>query len=1212
HVQVRVPQPLYPRSLALNHKPPLPVTKESAAIDRLLELPGVRGNTDFGGQQFTSFKLVNYSVYRKSRWVNRNGAQIPAQFSNEFAALHDLSMSPAKEPYLFDGILSNGTHSFYVQRVPFLTLSIGAYGDTELHTVGKDLWIKSMAAEQYKTVDVWYRLAEPASEYRRFHETFLWKANFAKHVVDFLMAKERVHLRMFRSEFYNWIFNLHGHDPAFQQWLAEYGRKDFRQVFAADPQYLFREATDLDATSEDPEVIPTLLLHPVWSEVLPRQLNAIRVQPIKEEKTIVTPFVWENFKHCGWSCHLKTMKVSGTIKDTAKSANRLPADYRLFRSRTVKSTLLSQRSTVGVTASAKLHVIQPGDVVKVESGDIGWKSKVPYWYAFVQEVVVMQREEKLRVIWLNSPSDTGCSDGHYSHPNELFLSHICNCRGGLLSVNEVIGISSVAFFGQPDEIESEFFVRQKYVHDGEQNAFVSLKISDFECNCNASNSGQSYSTGDTVLVNFVESLEEILEPVEIIGNVEKGTKHSVRVRRLPRRRRDFGADDAPPNELIYTERIESIPHEDIVRPCHIRIVRPKENENHAIPVPYSRGGTGDAYFVHYQENVSGGLTPLGSNWSLSLRQGPDFGTESRKSGMKCLDLFCGAGSFARGIEEGGAVQTKWAVDISSKAMHSYSANMHNSNDVHLFSGSVNDYLAQAMRGVGGPIVAKRGEVDVILAGSPCQGFSIANKFSASTESLRNSSLVAAVVTAVDYYRPKYALMENVPALAKQSKDGCVLSQLICTFAAMGYQSNVSHIDAWSYGSPQSRSRLFISIAAPGLTPLPIPAPTHQHPPEVRNRKLGVGASGLSFGNRTFEPTPFKAISIGEATADLPYNPDARVDSIPFPDHRVSINQSVIGLLRMQSIPRYPRSQTYVSAHQAGRVHKWLLDNDVFWQHEERSGKDSKSWQRVNPNRLLPTVMTKSSPADARSGAAVHWDAPMRCITVQEARRGQGIPDDEVLVGLPADQYHAVGNGVDRHVALAWGLSFWTAHQANKNLAHKAIAMPDAVSRKYEVDGKPDALNQTANLVKGRVPFEKRASLFAKRPISSTSADELGNHMSTQNLKQISKITKPESNFKQLAVDTTSISSGSDTKSGTSGYETPSIIKDDLSFVREVVRSETKITTETEKLYVPRSTPSKTNFKRGIRMSRASQQTSVTNIRRGRMAGISQDVAIELD
>src|SRR5690606_25338636 len=131
-----------------------------------------------------------------------------------------------------------------------------------------------------------------------------------------------------------------------------------------------------------------------------------------------------------------------------------------------------------------------------------------------------------------------------------------------------------------------------------------------------------------------------------------------------------------------------------------------------------------------------------------------------------LDLFCGGGNFGRGIEEGGAVVNKWAVDLFTAALCTYHAN--NRHEAHMYLGSVNNFLKDAMEGryLNGKI-AKPGEVGFISAGSPCQGFSNANPDKNSERSNSNASLVASVASFVDFYRPSYALLENVHGMASE-------------------------------------------------------------------------------------------------------------------------------------------------------------------------------------------------------------------------------------------------------------------------------------------------------------------------------------------------------------------------------------------------------------------------------------------------------------
>jgi hypothetical protein len=50
----------------------------------------------------------------------------------------------------------------------------------------------------------------------------------------------------------------------------------------------------------------------------------------------------------------------------------------------------------------------------------------------------------------------------------------------------------------------------------------------------------------------------------------------------------------------------------------------------------------------------------------------------------------------------------------------------------------------------------------------------------------------------------------------------------------------------------------------------------------------------------------------------------------------------------------------------------------------------------------------------------------------EARRAQGFPDEEVIIGRPADQWKIIGNSVARQVALALGMQIRVALLANSS------------------------------------------------------------------------------------------------------------------------------------------------------------------------------------
>jgi DNA (cytosine-5)-methyltransferase 1 len=97
-----------------------------------------------------------------------------------------------------------------------------------------------------------------------------------------------------------------------------------------------------------------------------------------------------------------------------------------------------------------------------------------------------------------------------------------------------------------------------------------------------------------------------------------------------------------------------------------------------------------------------------------------------------------------------------------------------------------------------------------------------------------------------------------------------------------------NLDAWSFGNPQDRSRLFVSIAAPDLKLRPHLPMSHSHQAGTRDRVLSVAANGLKFGQPRFEATPFKFDTAAEGTTHLPWIGDGRTHTcISHPDHHLS-------------------------------------------------------------------------------------------------------------------------------------------------------------------------------------------------------------------------------------------------------------------------------------------------------------------------------------
>ncbi|KXT11406.1 hypothetical protein AC579_218 [Pseudocercospora musae] len=957
--------------------------------------------------------LDHFSIYKPSS--NHKHA-------HTLVALHQLSRDRHQE-FCFDGVLSVGGDRYFVQQVPFRVLTVDGYDDFETTEIGSQLCVQSLRGAYH---DIWYKLGTPGKEYERFYTPFLWVARFTKHAIQYMLATEHVTLCHFRVSFYDWLHEIYCEDPSLQGWLGQSKTRDFAVHFVAYAEFLWKESHGVQQPSDEIKICK----HPIWRETLPYPdlLKAIPRQLPNQRgdaKTVVTPFAYENFSHMYFADQI--LETSVTEPSLLLRIQELKARRGLtpWFSRSPSSlTPISAVSDLDTKARGRVVV---GDIVAVPPEDDGrWKSNAETWYAYVQKIWKQKNgQTRLDVIWLYHPQDTTIGKAQYLFPNELFFSDNCGC--GLkeaLHLEEVTHKVDVVWNPRDPSAEQGLFVRQKFRTVAEMNHYDFRKIQyrDFCCCHQAGHTPEAvpqYRVGDTVLVEKKkDDLGRNCEPAQILSFESAGI---VQLRRFLFKKDTFPA--SRPNELLPSSEVFSRHCEKLVRECHVRVFPEAQIEDSNIPTPYDRDGAGDYYYIADTDITADSIykdVPFRQGWN------PQEASSHRK--LKGLGIFCGGGTFDRGLQEGGAVQFTHAVDYAEHALHSYKAN--SSEPVKFFLGSVDDYLSSAISGQSVHNTATTGEIEIISAGSPCQGFSKLQLDRASARSRKNASMVASVVSFVDVYVPEYLILENVVTMTDPIKDNSgreqnVFSQVISALVGLGYQVQQFLMDSWSCGSPQQRSRVFIVATAPSAVPLSQPEITHAHPVKnLRTRNLGRSSNGLPFGARRTNPfvaLPF--VTAEQSVADLP----KVYDSVPqlcirYPDHRLAVLEAPDVRARIAMVPTQPRECGLIQAHNAGRLRGEPLEYFVRTKRNlVRSGIHSKSYTRVSPYHLFPTIVTKLRVGDGVNGRVLHWDQH-RPLTVMEARRALGYLDQEILIGTPDRQLHIVGNSVDRKVALVLGLA----------------------------------------------------------------------------------------------------------------------------------------------------------------------------------------------
>ncbi len=358
---------------------------------------------------------------------------------------------------------------------------------------------------------------------------------------------------------------------------------------------------------------------------------------------------------------------------------------------------------------------------------------------------------------------------------------------------------------------------------------------------------------------------------------------------------------------------------------------------------------------------------------------------------KVAELFCGCGGFSTGFEWAG-FESVLGVDIHAPSLATFGLN--HPHTTTLLGDLTNIDGSMVLEACGR-------RPDVVLAGIPCQGFSLNNRKRHSGD--RRNYLFEDLLRFVKALDPSAVVVENVTGL-RSTRDGEFVQAIEEGLRGLGF-GWVGHklLNAAHFGVPQTRSRL-VFVACKSEASFQWPRATH-----------GVGA------------VPF--VSVEEAIGDLPAVASGECSDRYGARPQTAYQRWVRGdtaILLNHGAPKHPESTI-------ARIAATKPGTPMYSAFKQRI--------RLNPGAPSPTQVSGGIRPQFQFG----HPSQARGLTVRERCRLQSFPDSYFVEGGVVQGRVQTGNAVPPLLARAIGEALF-GHLLREGLIESATKLATSTGR----------------------------------------------------------------------------------------------------------------------------------------------------------------------
>ena len=352
-----------------------------------------------------------------------------------------------------------------------------------------------------------------------------------------------------------------------------------------------------------------------------------------------------------------------------------------------------------------------------------------------------------------------------------------------------------------------------------------------------------------------------------------------------------------------------------------------------------------------------------------------------------IDLFSGAGGLSLGFEMAN-FRVGLAIELEENYYNAYKLNHPetlclNRDITELDCGEISDKFV------------KKKEIGGIIGGPPCMGFSMVGN--RRPDDPRNT-LIFYFIQWVNYFKPQFFVMENVPGILSMGK-GQVVKKVIELYNEIGYSCKMEVLLAADYGVPQLRRRVFFIGT-----------------PEDSVLSLKIQKTNRKDGNQKapFEKNALPSyLTVKDAISDI-------LDIKPFVKKRTE------NLVKEYSHPPKTQFQEYLRKesdklydHFAPNHSELVMKRISHINQGENHISLPKEYQLKGGYPNIYGRLHLNKPADTITGNCGCVSAPgrfihptqNRAISIREAARLQSFPDRYRFCGNMSDKYRQVGNAV---------------------------------------------------------------------------------------------------------------------------------------------------------------------------------------------------------